>query len=134
MHRTCGSAVMGFLIRSSARESFYVARGMFLARNRRYTDEEMLGQLRALLAKHDMLSSFLIDSADDMPASSAYRTRFGSLLRAYQLAGYRPDRDYRYLEINRALGQLHPQLIDNMLRELNAAVHTSLGTCQRTCC
>ena len=31
-----------------------------------------------------------------MPASSAYRTRFGSLLRAYQLAGYRPDRDYRY--------------------------------------
>ena len=81
----------------------------------------MLGLLRALLAKHDMLSSFLIDSADDMPASSAYRTRFGSLLRAYQLAGYRPDRDYRYLEINRALGQLHPQLIDNMLRELNAA-------------
>ena len=81
----------------------------------------MLGQLRALLAKHDMLSSFLIDSAEDMPASSAYRTRFGSLLRAYQLAGYRPDRDYRYLEINRALGQLHPQLIDDMLRELNAA-------------
>ena len=102
-------------------ESFYVARGIFLARNRRFTDEEMLGLLRALLAKHDMLSSFLIDSADDMPASSAYRTRFGSLLRAYQLAGYRPDRDYRYLEINRALGQLHPQLIDNMLRELNAA-------------
>ena len=102
-------------------EWFYVARGIFLARNRRFTDEEMLGQLRALLAKHDMLSSFLIDSAEDMPASSAYRTRFGSLLRAYQLAGYRPDRDYRYLEINRALGQLHPQLIDNMLRELNAA-------------
>jgi len=102
-------------------ESFYVARGMFLARNRRFTDEEMLGQLRALLAKHDMLSSFLIDSAEDMPASSAYRTRFGSLLRAYQLAGYRPDRDYRYLEINRSLGQLHPRLIDDMLQELNAA-------------
>ena len=81
----------------------------------------MLGQLRALLAKHEMLSSFLIDSAEDMPASSAFRTRFGSLLRAYQLAGYRPDRDYRYLEINRALGQLHPRLIDDMLRELNAA-------------
>ena len=64
----------------------------------------MLGQLRVLLAKHDMLSSFLIDSAEDMPAASAYRTRFGSLLRAYQLAGYRPDGDYRYLEINRALG------------------------------
>ena len=53
-----------------------------------------------------------------MPGSSAYRTRFGSLLRAYQLAGYRPERDYGFLEINRAIGRLHPQLLDDMLRQL----------------
>ena len=97
-------------------ESFYVVRGMLLARNRRFTDEEMLGQLHALLAKHDMLSSFLIDSADDMPASSAYRTRFGSLLRAYQLAGYRPDRDYRYLEINRCSANSIPNSLTTCSR------------------
>ena len=53
-----------------------------------------------------------------MPASFAYRARFGSLLRAYQLAGYRPNRDYGFLEINRSLGRLHPQLLDDVLRQL----------------
>jgi DNA invertase Pin-like site-specific DNA recombinase len=102
-------------------EDFYTAQGIVLARVRRHTDEEMLERLRALLAKHDTLSAFLIDSAEGMPGSSAYRTRFGSLLRAYQMAGYNPDRDYRYLEINRTMGRLHPQLRDNMLQQLGAA-------------
>jgi DNA invertase Pin-like site-specific DNA recombinase len=101
-------------------EDFYVARGIILARVRRSTDDEMLDRLKALLAKHDMLSAFLIDSAEGTPGSSAYRTRFGSLLRAYQMAGYRPDRDYRYLEINRTVGRLHPQLRDDVLQRLGA--------------
>jgi DNA invertase Pin-like site-specific DNA recombinase len=99
-------------------EDFYTAQGIILARTRRLTDEEMLERLRGLLAKHSLLSSGLIDSAEGMPASSAYRTRFGSLLRAYQLAGYRPNRDYEFLEINRTLGRLHPQLLDDVLRQL----------------
>jgi hypothetical protein len=101
-------------------EDFYTAQGIVLARVRRHTDEEMLERLRALLAKHDTLSAFLIDSAEGMPGSSAYRTRFGSLLRAYQMAGYNPNRDYGYLEINRTMGRLHPQLRDNMLQQLGA--------------
>jgi hypothetical protein len=99
-------------------EDFYTARGIILARARRLTDDEMLERLRGLLAKHSLLSSGLIDSAEGMPASSAYRTRFGSLLRAYQLAGYRPKRDYEFLEINRTLGRLHPLLLDDVLRQL----------------
>jgi len=99
-------------------EDFYTAQGIILARARRLTDDEMLERLRGLLAKHSLLSSGLIDSAEGMPASSAYRTRFGSLLRAYQLAGYRPNRDYEFLEINRTLGRLHPQLLDEVLRQL----------------
>ena len=35
-----------------------------------------------------------------------------ALLRAYQLIGYRPPRDYRYLEINRRIRQLHPEILD----------------------
>ncbi len=99
-------------------EDFYTAQGIILARARRLTDDEMLERLRGLLAKHSLLSSGLIDSAEGMPASSAYRTRFGSLLRAYQLAGYRPRRDYEFLEINRTLGRLHPLLFDDVLRQL----------------
>jgi len=52
-----------------------------------------------------------------MPSSSLYRHRFGSLLRAYSLIGYAPDRDYRYIEINRHIRQSHPKLMaeDNAL-------------------
>ena len=49
-----------------------------------------------------------------MPSSSVYRHRFGSLLRAYQLVGYEPDRDYRYIEINRALRRSHPQIVPRL--------------------
>ena len=38
-----------------------------------------------------------------MPSSSVYRTRFGSLVRAYQLIGYSTGRDYRYIEVNRRI-------------------------------
>ena len=89
-------------------EDFYTAQGIILARAQRLTDDEMLERLRGLLAKHSLLSSGLIDSAEGVPGSSAYRARFGSLLRAYQLAGYRPDRDYGFLEVNRTLGRLQP--------------------------
>ena len=44
-----------------------------------------------------------------MPSSSTFRHRFGSLIRAYQLVGYTPDRDFRYMETNRALRAVHPR-------------------------
>src|SRR5262249_45706794 len=40
-----------------------------------------------------------------------YRSRFGSLLRAYHLVGFMPDRDYRYIEVNRALRAMHPDVV-----------------------
>jgi len=54
-----------------------------------------------------------------MPASASYRTRFGSLVRAYRLAGFEPDRDYRYIEINRNLREMYPNLLDNVIRKLD---------------
>jgi DNA invertase Pin-like site-specific DNA recombinase len=53
----------------------------------------------------------LIDERDDMPSSSAYRSRFGSLLRAYTLVGYSPARDYDYVAVNRTLRTMHPQIV-----------------------
>jgi hypothetical protein len=56
-----------------------------------------------------------------MPSSSAYRARFGSLLRAYGLVGFTPRRDYRYIEINRALRQFHPSVVADVLEGLRRA-------------
>src|SRR5262249_47165589 len=66
------------------------------------------------------LSGIIIDEAEGLPSSSAYRLRFGSLLRAYQLVGFRPRRDYRYIEINRLLRKLHPGIIDEIIGQFRA--------------
>jgi hypothetical protein len=53
----------------------------------------------------------IINETEGMPSTSAYILRFGSLTRAYQAVGFTPDRDYRYLEVNRFLRQMHPKII-----------------------
>ena len=53
-----------------------------------------------------------------MPSSSAYQSRFGSLIRAYQLIGYTPDRDYRYIEVNRHLRKLYPEIVEGAIRRI----------------
>jgi len=95
-------------------DTFFRAREIILARSHRLSDEELLAKLRALLEQRGAISGLVIDERPEMPSSSAYRFRFGSLLRAYQLIGYRPDRDYRYLEVNRRLRQLHPEIMDEV--------------------
>jgi hypothetical protein len=94
---------------------FLRAREIVDARSRHLTDAELLEALRAVLALNGVLSGLIIDEREDIPSSSAYRSRFGSLLRAYKLIGYEPDRDYRYIEINRALRQAHPQVVADIL-------------------
>jgi hypothetical protein len=61
------------------------------------------------------LSGLIIDGQNNLPSSSAFRNRFGSLLRAYQMIGYEPERDYRYVEINRALRQAYPGIVAQVL-------------------
>jgi len=103
-----------------SREAFYTVQGIIQERCRRLTDEDMLARLKALMAKHATLSSHLIDAADELPSSAAYRQRFGGLLQAYRLAGYDPGRDYRYIEINRDLRKLYPRLVSDVMTRLDA--------------
>ena len=97
---------------------FHMAEGIILERSRVYSDEEMLTALQDLLAQHGTLSSQIINSSDLVPSSSAYQNRFGGLIEAYRLAGYDPQRDYSYLEVNRSLKELHPQIIGQVIGEL----------------
>jgi DNA invertase Pin-like site-specific DNA recombinase len=101
-------------------EAFFTAQGIIRERARRLSDEEMLARLRELVKQHVFLSGHLIDSTEGMPTATAYRSRFGCLLTAYRLAGYEPDRDYRYVATNRELRALYPRLVDDVIRRLDA--------------
>jgi DNA invertase Pin-like site-specific DNA recombinase len=99
---------------------FFMARGILQERNRRFSNEELIERLKVLAERHPTLSAAIIDAADDMPTSSTFRSRFGSLIRAYRLAGYTPDRDYQYIEINRHLRELYPDLVADVIQRLDA--------------
>ncbi|MEP2758523.1 MAG: recombinase family protein [Hyphomicrobiales bacterium] len=90
---------------------FAAAKAIFAAKAQRYSDEEMLDGLRNALETHGFLSGIVINEATTLPSSGAYQSRFGSLLRAYKLVGFTPDRDYRYIEINKRLRKLHSGII-----------------------
>ena len=106
--------------------SFYTARGIIQERTRRISDEEMIRMLVRLVEQHSDISAHLIDQTEGMPASTTYRARFGSLIQAYRLAGYEPNRDFSYVEINRRLRQLHPTLVDDTVQRLES-VGASIG-------
>ncbi len=91
---------------------------IILERHTRLSDEELLDRLRALCERTGALSGFIIDETEGMPSSTIYRSRFGSLVRAYQLVGYEPERDYAFIEINRALRRLHPQIVADVVASL----------------
>jgi DNA invertase Pin-like site-specific DNA recombinase len=97
---------------------FHTARGIILARSRRLTNEEMLDRLRGVLKRHGRICGILIDEADGLPSSAAFRHRFGSLVSAYQLIGYTPDIDYSFIEINRRLRKEHPELVLRVIRSI----------------
>lgn len=112
-------------------ETFEGAQQIIAARHRHYTDEEMLDLLRGLLARTGTLSGIIIDESESMPSSSAYRTRFRSLVRAYRLIGYSPPRDYAFVEINRLLRDWHRGTINQItgdLRALGASVSQDPAT------
>jgi DNA invertase Pin-like site-specific DNA recombinase len=119
------------------RALFDRARAIIEKRSSHYSDEELLGFLRSALEENGSLSGMVIDEQDDMPSSSIYRYRFGSLLRAYTLIGYVPERDYRYIEINRTLRQSHPKVLAEIVDGIDrpAATHVlirSMSSCTST--
>ena len=106
-------------------QQFFTAQGMIRERNRRFSGEEMLNRLKQLFDRHGYLSGLIIDEAENMPSSGAYSGRFGSLIRAYRLVGFTPRRDYRYIEINRALRAMHAEVVAGAIaciEELGGAV------------
>ncbi|MEL7396954.1 MAG: recombinase family protein [Pseudomonadota bacterium] len=100
---------------------FAAANAIINARSSKLTDDEMLEGLKQVFEAQGFLSGLVIDEAEALPSSGAYRSRFGSLLRAYRLVGFKPDRDYRYIEINRRLRELHPDVVAETIAGIEAS-------------
>jgi len=112
-------------------ERFYKAQGIILARNRRFTNEELIERLRNLYQKRGILSGLIINETEGMPSSSIYAHRFGSLVRAYHLVGFTPDRDYHYLEVNKVLRKMHPDVVastEQKIADLGGSVERDPAT------
>ncbi|QZY64072.1 recombinase family protein [Providencia rettgeri] len=110
---------------------FNAAQAIIHQRSFRLSDEDMLEKLKILLKQEGKLSGLIIDEADDCPSSSAYTSRFGSLLKTYTLINYEPERDYRYVKLNQQLRQQHSLIVQqtiDKIRSLNAAVYRNERT------
>lgn len=107
---------------------FEAAQAIIRERSLRMSDDELLEILRQLLEDNGYLSGLIIDESERAPSSGAYQSRFGSLLRAYQLVGFTPDRDYRYIDVNRGLRRMYPEIVTEFI----AGVERVGGTVERS--
>ncbi len=97
---------------------FQSAQTLILDRAKRISNDEMLSGLQRLYQERGYLSGLIIDETDNLPSSSTYQSRFGSLLRAYQLVGFTPAQDYSYVAINKMLRKLHPAVVASTTEEI----------------
>jgi len=100
------------------KELFYEAQTKILDRHRKYSDRELLQELKLLFKKHGYLAGIIINESQNTPSSSSYIHRFGSLIRAYELVGFTPKRDYRYIEINKKLRRKHTDIIIDVIQDI----------------
>jgi hypothetical protein len=82
---------------------FWRANETFVKRARiLISNDEMLDRLASLLKKTGRLSARIISKAEGVPCTRVYIARFGSLRRAYQLIGYHPKDNLRYIYARRS--------------------------------
>jgi DNA invertase Pin-like site-specific DNA recombinase len=110
---------------------FAKAQAIIRERSRRYSNNELLEQLRDLLKREGRISGLLIDDSEGLSSSSVFRHRFGSLIQAYKLIAYTPERDYEYIETNRQLRLMHPRVVADVvdnIRRLEGKVAVDSAT------
>jgi hypothetical protein len=92
-------------------DTFMQVQEILAERSRRLSDEELLAHLKRLYEQCGYLSGLIINQAEDMPKAATYAQRFGSLHRAYELVGFHNSRNNDFVEVNKRLRQLHPEII-----------------------
>jgi hypothetical protein len=100
------------------RDIFLRAQEIILARSQKLTNEEMLEKLRELFTQHGRISGILIDETEGLPSSAAFGHRFGSLINAYKLIGYDPGIDFSFIEENRRLRKMRPDIVASVRQKI----------------
>src|SRR5579862_1042161 len=95
-------------------KTFQAAQQLLLRRTINRSNEELLAALRSLLSRHGRLNARLIKEDPEMPSPSAYRGRFGSVRRAYELIGYGQPGDFGPIDSRSRSQALRNQLIDKI--------------------
>jgi hypothetical protein len=72
-------------------------------RELRPSNARILSKLARLFEEKGCLTTEMINAAEGLPHSTLYRKRFGSLKRAYELVGYRQDKNFEYFGGRRAV-------------------------------
>jgi len=97
---------------SSEREIFFYERGNHSWREaQKLTNEEMLEKLRELFKQHGRISGILIDETDGLPSRRGVRAPVRVTHQCYKLIGYDPGIDFSFIEENRRLRQLRPDIV-----------------------
>jgi DNA invertase Pin-like site-specific DNA recombinase len=79
-----------------SKETFDQAQQILADHTRNKSDHELLDRLRRLWKKRGIINQTIIDRSRSLPSVSAFRCRFGSLRKAYELIGYQMAPRYRY--------------------------------------
>ena len=99
---------------------------------RRLSNHELLARLGKLWKRKGRLSGRLIDSARRIPTANVYRSRFGSLRRAYELIGYETERDFAYADVAKRTRILVQNLIDEAATHVRHAGGVARADRQRS--
>jgi Recombinase len=96
-------------------ETFDQAQRILAGRTVNRSNQELLRDLRSLVAAEGQLTARLIDSSWEMASCSTYRHRFGSLQEAYKLIGYGRPESFRKYEARRRNQALRDELIETIV-------------------
>jgi DNA invertase Pin-like site-specific DNA recombinase len=95
--------------------TFIQAQRVLLEKAHNRTNQQLLGDLRSLLARNGRLSLRIIDKDPSTVSPATYRQRFGSLRRAYELIGYgQPENFCAMVNERRKISALRRDLMERI--------------------
>lgn len=75
---------------------FWAAQSLIAQRQDSYSEQGLIKELSSIFSKKGKISRSDIKESENSPAVNTYRYRFGSILKAYELAGYKSHRNFLY--------------------------------------
>ncbi|WP_313188833.1 recombinase family protein [Pantoea sp.] len=111
------------------KRKFLLAQKIIKVRGEHYSNENILAYLKDTLSKVGSINKKIIDQDDIGPSSSLIASRFGGLISAYKLIGYKPLIDYSYVDINQKLRKNKVIFLERIKASFN---YFSCGTSSET--